>query len=54
MRPRLPAIGVIADKGGFLARDGLSAFDPTATLAVHCGNGFDAGFSPYQITSLSR
>jgi ABC-type uncharacterized transport system substrate-binding protein len=20
--------------------------DPTATLAVHCGNGFDAGFSP--------
>src|SRR5450755_2115552 len=28
------------------ARDGLSANDPTATLAVHCGNGFDAGFSP--------
>jgi hypothetical protein len=23
-----------------------AAFDPTATLAVHCGNGFDAGFSP--------
>jgi hypothetical protein len=20
--------------------------DPSATLAVHCGNGFDAGFSP--------
>jgi hypothetical protein len=37
-----------------LARDGLSAFDPTATLAVHCGNGFDAGFSPYQSTRLSR
>jgi hypothetical protein len=37
-----------------LARDGLSAYDPTATLAVHCGNGFDAGFSPYQITRLSR
>jgi hypothetical protein len=32
----------------------LSAFDPTATLAVHCGNGFDAGFSPYQSTRLSR
>jgi hypothetical protein len=24
------------------------ARDPTATLAVHCGDGFDAGFSPYQ------
>jgi hypothetical protein len=22
-----------------------AAFDPTATLAVHCGNGFDAGFN---------
>jgi hypothetical protein len=29
-------------------------FDPTATLAVHCGNGFDAGFNPYQSTRLSR
>ena len=28
--------------------------DPTATLAVHCANGFDAGFSPYQSTRLSR
>jgi hypothetical protein len=37
-----------------LARDGLSANDPTATLDVHCGNGFDAGFSPYQSTRLSR
>jgi hypothetical protein len=37
-----------------LVRDGLSAFDPTATLAVHCGNRFDAGFSPYQSASLSR
>jgi hypothetical protein len=37
-----------------LAGDGLSANDPTATLAVHCGNGFDAGFSPYQSTRLSR
>jgi hypothetical protein len=27
---------------------------PSATLAVHCGNGFDAGFSPYQSTCLSR
>jgi hypothetical protein len=38
----------------FLARDGLSANDPTATLAVHCGNGFDAGFSPYRSTRLKR
>jgi hypothetical protein len=37
-----------------LAGDGLSAFDPTATLAVHCDNGFDAGFSPYQSTRLNR
>ena len=34
--------------------DGSVANDPTATLAVHCGNGFDAGFSPYQSTRLSR
>jgi hypothetical protein len=31
-----------------------AAFDPTATLAVHCGNGLDAGFSPYQSDGLSR
>jgi hypothetical protein len=23
-------------------------------MAVHCGNDFDAGFSPYQSTRLSR
>jgi hypothetical protein len=28
--------------------------DPSATLAVHRGNGFDADFSPYQSTRLSR
>jgi hypothetical protein len=47
----------LSDNNGqrwILAGDGLSAFDPTATLAVHCGNGFDAGFSPYQSTRLSR
>jgi hypothetical protein len=37
-----------------LGRDGLSAYDPTATMAVRCGNGFNAGFSPYQSTRLSR
>jgi hypothetical protein len=36
-----------------LARDGLSADDPSATLAVHCGNDFDAGFSLYRSTRLS-
>src|ERR1017187_6594990 len=36
-----------------LTRVGLSANEPTATLAVHCGNRFDAVFSPYQSTRLS-
>jgi hypothetical protein len=47
----------LSDNSGqpwILARNGLSANDPTATLAVHCGNGFDVGFSPYQSTRLSR
>jgi hypothetical protein len=43
-----------ADKGGVTPGCGLSPFDPSATLAVHCGNGFYAGFSPYQSTRLSR
>jgi hypothetical protein len=39
--------------------DSLKVLDPErpireATLAVHCGNGFDAGFRPYQSTRLSR
>jgi hypothetical protein len=29
-------------------------YDPSATLAVHCGNGFAARFKPYQSTRLSR
>jgi hypothetical protein len=32
----------------------FSGFDPTATLAVQCGNCFDAGLSLYQGTRLSR
>jgi hypothetical protein len=32
----------------------LSAFDPSATLAVRCSNSFVVGFSPYQSTRLSR
>jgi hypothetical protein len=50
-------ICLLLDKSGqrwILASNGLSAFDPTATFAVHCGNRFDAGFSPYQSTRLSR
>jgi hypothetical protein len=43
-----------ADKGGFWRVGVLSAYDPTATLAVHCGNRFDASFSPYQSARLSR
>ena len=27
----------------------MSAFDPKRTWAVHCGNGFDAGFSPVKV-----
>jgi hypothetical protein len=35
-------------------RDEMSVFDPKRTLAVHCGKGFDAGFSLYQSARLSR
>jgi len=47
----------LSDKSGqrsIFARDGLSAYDPKRTFAVHCGNGFDADFSPYQSTRLNR
>jgi hypothetical protein len=61
-RPKADILGAatfcpLSDNSGqtwILAGDGLSANDPSATLAVHCGNGFDAGFSPYQSTHLSR
>jgi hypothetical protein len=38
--------------------DSLKVLDPKrpireATLAVHCGNGFDAGFDPYQSARLN-
>ena len=32
----------------------MSAFDPKRTLAAHRGNGFDAGFIPYQTSRLNR
>jgi hypothetical protein len=50
----MSAFGVTANKRWISACDGLSAYDPTATLAVHYGNGFDASFSPYQSIRLSR
>ena len=55
----LPAAGNVrywtnSGQRWILARDGLSANDPSATFAVRCGNSFDAGFSPYQNTRLSR
>src|SRR5207302_9563313 len=43
-----------ADSQITLAPRAPSIHDPQTTLAVHCGNGFDAGFSPYQSTRLSR
>jgi hypothetical protein len=52
-----PCVCPLLDQSGqrwIFGRDGLSAYDPTATLAVHCGNGFNAGFSLYQSTRLSR
>jgi hypothetical protein len=30
-----------------------SAFDPSLTLVVYCGIGFDARFEPYQSTRFS-
>jgi hypothetical protein len=37
-----------------LGLDLSAAIDPSATLAAHCGNGFEAGFSPYRSTRLNR
>jgi hypothetical protein len=35
------------------ARVVYDAIDPKRTSAVHCGNGFDVGFRPYQSTRLN-
>jgi hypothetical protein len=42
------------ESGNLVLALSLTGYDPTATLAVHCGNGFDAGFGPYRSTRLSR
>ena len=31
---------------------GNAGFDPSPTLAVHCGNSFDARFEPYSTSSF--
>jgi hypothetical protein len=31
----------------------MRAIDPSPTLVVHCGIGFDARFEPYQVPDLS-
>jgi hypothetical protein len=41
------ALGGKPEASGRAASAAFDANDPSATLAVHCGNGFDAGFSPY-------
>jgi hypothetical protein len=32
--------------------DGTDVDDPIATLAVHCGNGFDAGFNRIKVLPI--
>ena len=48
------AFGGAAEVHGRTASAAFDANDPSATLGVHCGNGFDASFSPYQSTRLCR
>jgi hypothetical protein len=55
--PTAPAFVRYWSNSGYwpeLALNALVANDPTATLAVDCGNCFDASFSHYQSTRLSR
>jgi hypothetical protein len=48
------AFGEAAEVHGRMASAAFDANDPQETLDVHCGNGFAAGFSPYQSPRLSR
>jgi hypothetical protein len=43
---RVAAFGAFPDMRRRPAPMARAAFDPQETLDVHCGNGFDAGFSP--------
>jgi hypothetical protein len=50
-KPTAPAFVRYRSNSGQTANfspDGLSANDPSATVAVHCGNGFDAGLPRYK------
>jgi len=56
-KPTAPSFVAYWTNNGQKAALGLdlsAAIDPTTTLAVHCGDGFNAGFSPYRTTRLSR
>ena len=48
------AFGGVAEVHGSTASAAFAAYDPSETLAVHCGNGLDARFEPYQSTHLNR
>jgi hypothetical protein len=55
-KPAAPSFVAYWTNSGQKAALGLdlsAAIDPSATLAVHCGNGFDAGFDPYQSARLN-
>jgi hypothetical protein len=47
------AFGAAAEVHGPTASAAFDANDPSETLAVHCGNSFDADFRPYQNTAVS-
>jgi hypothetical protein len=47
------AFGRAAEVHGRTASVAFDANDPSPTLAVHCVNGVDAQFEPYQSTRLS-
>jgi hypothetical protein len=56
-KPPAPEFVAYWANNGQKAALGLNKYaanDPTATLAVHCGNCFNAGFRPYRSTRLSR
>jgi hypothetical protein len=46
MPPLLSDVRCWGQSGKHLLAASISPFDPTATFAVHCGNGFDADITP--------
>ena len=56
-KPTAPDFVAYWGNNGQRVAQGLNryaAIDPSATLAVHCGNVFDVGFSTYQSARLIR